>query len=133
MVFYGSVGLSVCLWLTLFGHMRRFLHGMQEIRTYGDLSRFRRMARIQMYGALCLGVVAFVPFIVWGAGLVLGWPISGWEQLSVVLHGLFFTFGTPIANRLEGEVQGMPAATDHLQQAVEDTVAVWQERMFPDW
>jgi hypothetical protein len=111
-----------------------FLRVVPAIRTRDDLARFKRLARSQMYVALVMLPLLWLPILVWLVGTFLIGDLRWLDLLwYVVLPWVVVVVAAFALGRLVERMQKI-AVTDPSFQAERDHIVdVWLHRRLPDW
>lgn len=107
-----------------------FLQGHPEIQDENDLNDFRRVARRNMYGAICFLALAIPTFLV-GIYIIVQ---AGWSGLLLVLavHASFH-FPSKKLQRLEAAARILPCADDTLLSIYRKIGETWVKKALPDF
>jgi hypothetical protein len=112
----------------------RFMRDVPSIRTADDLARFKRLAKIQMYVALVVLPLLWLPIVVWLIGhFVFG--TLGWVDLLtyVILPWMLVVAAAFIMGSKVKQVQDLPATDRSIGSQRDHVVDVWLHRRLPDW
>jgi ABC-type multidrug transport system fused ATPase/permease subunit len=112
-----------------FFQVKQFLSGHAFIRTDGDMDRFKRLARAQMYAALVYIVLAIVGVAM---SMYLTWVIGVYSLVLVVLVSLpHYALGNQM-KKLEEKSRGLECA-ERFAAEYERIGLVWRKKALPDF
>lgn len=127
-----SVLLATWAALLAWGHfeLNAFLKGHAEIQDENDLDDFKRMARKNMYGAICFLALAIPTFLL-GIYFIVQ---TGWLSLVLVLaiHASFH-FPSKKLQSLEAAARNLPCADDVLLSSYRKIGETWMKKALPDF
>lgn len=119
--------LALCLAATI--QLYFFLQSHQAISTYNDMSDFKGLARLQMYGAL-LSIVLGGSFFLLGIYLLLASKVG--LLVILLLNGVIF-FLSLYTKKLENRAKSLPVPNDSLKDEYTRVIDVWMHKPFPDF
>lgn len=126
----------VCLLalLALRAQLIRFQRDVPRLGSADDLRRFKRLAKVQMYGTLLVFALIGLPLLVWGLGKFVGGALDWLDLLLYVI--LPFAALVLILNYLDApaeDVRATPADTPEFERERDHVAQVWVDKNFPEW
>lgn len=125
-IYVCAIVLSLCSGI----HVKRFLKATACITDEQSLSRFKRIARCNMYMAL-VQIAILVSGVIIGLLLIFRHGLPG---LIVVLltNAVVFVLGK-LLSKLETAARSLPAASEYLAQQHRQVSETWVKKALPDF
>ncbi len=129
-IFLGSYALVITLNFIQMFILRQFLGGTPSISSENDLERFKRVARLGMYLAICSIPLFALGFL---AGLYLIAKFGALGLLAVVaVNAAVFILGK-IGKSLEEKARGLDASPGEIQDSYRKVCESWVKKALPDF